>query len=126
MKDLTNSTVSRQNILNNPYALAEIQQAVGINFVSFEGQLWITKAQLATFYEIDVRTVDRYIESNSDELRRNGYVVLKGKALKEFIITIKQIGEKQMKVADKFGKLGFFNFREFLNLGMLLTESEKA
>jgi len=126
MKDLTNSTVSRQNILNNPYALAEIQQAVGINFVSFEGQLWITKAQLATFYEIDVRTVDRYIESNSDELRRNGYVVLKGKALKEFILTIKQIGVNDMNVVHKIRNLGLFNFRAFLNLGMLLTESEKA
>lgn len=29
-KDLTNSALDRQNILNNSYALAEIEQAMGI------------------------------------------------------------------------------------------------
>ncbi len=29
-KDLTNSAIDRQNILNNPYALAEIEKAAGI------------------------------------------------------------------------------------------------
>lgn len=50
MKDLTNSTVARQNILNNTYAIEEIQNAVGVRFVSFENQLWLTKSQLALFY----------------------------------------------------------------------------
>lgn len=31
-----------------------------------------------------------------------------------------------MDVDDKSPQLGLFNFRAFLNLGMLLTESEKA
>lgn len=36
-KDLTNSAVDRQNILNNPYALAEIEKAAGIRGIPFEG-----------------------------------------------------------------------------------------
>lgn len=77
MKNLTNSTVARQNILNNSYAIDEINQAVGVHFIKFEEQLWLTKAQLATFF--DERTVDRYIDSDGEELRKNGYVILKGK-----------------------------------------------
>ncbi len=126
MKNLTNSTVARQNILNNSYAIEEINQAVGIQFISFENQLWLTKSQLANFFEIDERTVDRYIESNSEELRQNGYAILKGKRLKDFKLTIKELGVDDMNVANKSPQLGLFNFRAFLNLGMLLTESEKA
>jgi hypothetical protein len=37
-KDLTNSAVDRQNILNNPYALAEIEKAAGIRGIPFEGK----------------------------------------------------------------------------------------
>ena len=66
MKNLTNSSVARQNILNNSYAIEEINQAVGIQFISFESQLWLTKSQLASFFEIDERTVDRYIESDGE------------------------------------------------------------
>ena len=90
MKDLTNSTVARQNILNNNYAIEEIQNAVGLHFVVFENQLWLTKAQLAMFFEIDERTIDRYIESDGVELRRNGYASLRGKQLKDFKLTIKK------------------------------------
>ncbi len=38
-KDLTNSSVDRQNILNNPYALAEIEKGAGIRGIPFEGKL---------------------------------------------------------------------------------------
>ena len=35
-KDLTNSAVVRQNVLNNTYAVEEIQKAVGIRGVMLE------------------------------------------------------------------------------------------
>ncbi|MCF8379701.1 MAG: DNA-binding protein [Bacteroidales bacterium] len=126
MKNLTNSTVARQNILNNAYAIDEINQAIGIRFIKFEDQHWLTKAQLARFFEIDERTVDRYIESDGEELRRNGYVILKGKRLKDLKLAIKEMDVDDMNVVDKSPQLGLFNFRAFLNIGMLLTESEKA
>ena len=37
MKDLTNSNIDRQNILNNPYALQEVQKVIGLKGVLFEG-----------------------------------------------------------------------------------------
>ena len=37
-KDLTVSQIDRQNILNNPYALQEIERATRIKGISFEGK----------------------------------------------------------------------------------------
>ena len=42
-KDLTNSAVDRQNILNNPYALAEIETAAGVCGFPFEGKTVMLK-----------------------------------------------------------------------------------
>lgn len=43
-KDLTASGVARQNILNNRYALEEIQKAIGLKGVLFEGNINLPKA----------------------------------------------------------------------------------
>lgn len=82
-KDLTNSAIDRQNILNNPYALAEIEKAAGIKGIPFEGKTVVLKEQVAAFFEITPRTVDNYLEKFGDELRQNGYELLKGKRLQE-------------------------------------------
>lgn len=62
MKYLTNSTISRQNILNNNYAIEEIQNAIGIEGIVFDNQFRFLKSQIASFFEIDERTVERYLE----------------------------------------------------------------
>ncbi|NLK81252.1 MAG: hypothetical protein GX277_03510 [Bacteroidales bacterium] len=124
MKDLTNSTVARQNILNNNYAIEEVQNAVGIEGIMFDHQLRFLKSQIASFFEIDERTIERYLNVHEKELKVNGYEVLKGKQLKEFILAIQESGASDMYVAHKTRNLGLFNFRAFLNLGMLLKESE--
>jgi hypothetical protein len=49
-KNLTTSGIARQNVLNNPYALQEIQKAVGMEGVLFEGEYRFTKKQLAQFF----------------------------------------------------------------------------
>ena len=126
MKDLTNSTVARQNILNNNYAIEEIQKAVGIEGIVFDSQLRFIKSQIASFFEIDERTVERYLEIHENELKVNGYEVLKGKRLKEFKLLAKNAMAADINVAQSTANLGIFNFRSFLNLAMLLTESEKA
>ena len=51
-KDLTNSAVDQQNILNNPYALAEIEQAAGVRRIPFEGKTVVLKEQVATFFKV--------------------------------------------------------------------------
>jgi len=82
-KDLTNSPIERQNILNNPYALAEIEKAAGIKGIPFEGKTVVLKEQVAVFFEVTGRTVDNYIDAFGEELRKNGYELLKGKRLQE-------------------------------------------
>lgn len=136
-KSLTNSSLDRQNILNNKYALEEIQKAVGIQGVVFENEFKFLKTQLANFFEIDERTINRYIEKYDREIKQNGYETIKGKRLKEFKSAIKEqfatdtnvAHKKDVKdtnVPNKTPILGIFNFRAFLNLAMLLVESEKA
>ncbi len=126
MKDLTNSNIARQNILNNTYAIEEIQYAIGIEGIMFENQFRFLKSQIASFFEIDERTVERYLEIHENELKINGYEVLRGKRLKDLKLQIKNMDVGDIYVAQSTANLGLFNFRAFLNLGMLLTESEKA
>lgn len=122
MKDLTVSQVQRQNILNNNLALQEVEKNVGIQTNYYEDEMWLTKKQVQEFYEISDSTIERYIDKNSEELTKNGYKVLRGKALKDY----KENDATLMSEGSKISVLGIFSFRAFLNLGMLLTESEKA
>lgn len=122
MEDLTKSAVDRQNILNNKFALEKVQEYIGITGMVFNNEYKFTLQQIAEFYIIDRRTVIRYLNQFEDELKLNGYEVLKGMKLKEFK---KEFGHL-LDDGEKAPQLGVFNFRSFLNLGMLLTESEKA
>ena len=122
MKDLTVSNIERQNVLNNRFAINKIQEQLDIPFMLFEGEYWLTKKMVAEIYGVDVSTIDRYLASNGDELKHNGYVLCKGKSLKEFKLQFAHL----INEASKTTQLGLFNFRAFLNMGMLLTESERA
>jgi hypothetical protein len=122
MKDLTVSAIDRQNILNNKKALENIQTYLGVSGMLFQGEYKFTRKQITDFYAIDNSTIDRYLSQNEEELKHNGYVNLKGKVLKEF----KEKFGWMLQEGAKAPQLGIFNFRSFLNLGMLLTESEKA
>lgn len=159
-KDLTTSDIHRKNILNNQYALQEIEKEVSFPGVLFDGTLRYTKRQIALFYDIDERTINRYLEQHEKEFKENGYEVLRGKKLTEFKMAYEQyindiedgkdidvptmpdgsdtdVGTMNSDVDDmsvanmdesikKTSVLGIFSFRTFLNIGMLLTESERA
>ncbi len=127
-KDLTNSAVDRQNILNNPYAIAEIEKAAGIQGVIFEGKTVVLKEQVAAFFEVTPRTIENYLEQNADELSKNGYEVLKANRLKLFkeAIRSQDVNETDFGNIAKTPQLGIFDFRAFLNLAMLVSESERA
>lgn len=127
-KDLTNSAVDRQNILNNPYALAEIEKAAGIQGIPFEGKTVVLKEQVAAFFEVTLRTIENYLEQNAEELARNGYEVLKGNRLKSLKEAIQgmDVPETDFGNIAKTPQLGIFDFRAFLNLAMLVSESERA
>lgn len=121
-KDLTQSNIERQNILNNRIAVEKIADTLEISGMLFEGEYRFTKQMVADFYEVDERTIERCVEQNLDELKYNGYVLSKGKQLKEFKLQFAPV----INVGSKTTQLALFNFRSFLNIGMLLTESEKA
>jgi hypothetical protein len=122
LKDLTSSNIERQNILNNKYALERVQEYVGLPGMLFEGEYRFTKQMVADFFEVDTSTIDRYLEMYSAELKHNGYILSKGKSLKDLKLQFGHLIDK----ATKTTQLGLFNFRSFLNLAMLLIESEKA
>lgn len=125
-KDLTNSSLERQNILNNPYAVQEIEKATNLQGVRFEDGVRFVKEQVADFFGIDIRTVERYLEAHGDELEHNGYEVLKGKKLQAFREAINEQFVTDIDVGSKVRNLGIFDFRSLLNIAMLLTESETA
>lgn len=122
-KDLTSSTISRQNILNNNYALEQIESNLSLGGTYWHNEAVFTKTQVAELLEIDERTIDRYIESHKDELVKNGYRILKGYDLKDFK---DYVGDIHVVDISKAPSLGVFSFRTVLNLAMLVTESEKA
>ena len=145
IRDLTQSAIDRQNILNNVQAIEVISSKLGLNGLLFNDEYKFTTKMVADIYDVDVRTIKRYVENFEDELGHNGYVVLKGAKLKEF----KELFGHLMSASDddvsqrdtdvplskqnpenqsykKIRALAVFNFRAVLNLGMLLTESEKA
>ena len=122
MKDLTTSDIERQNVLNNRFAVDEMQRRLGIEGMLFEGEYRFTKKMVADFYGVDISTINRYLTAYGDELKRNGYVLCQGKSLAAFKLQFDHLTNEAIKIR----RLGLFNFRAFLNIGMLLAESEKA
>lgn len=125
-KDLTSSKIARQNVLNNKYALQEIQKAVGLPGIIFRGQLFFTKSQVASFFCVSQRSIDTCVRNNDEELARNGYDVLSGKSLKEFKLACTANELNEVNFAKNTPRLGVFNFRAVLNIAMLLTRSDRA
>ena len=126
--DLTTSAVARQNILNNPFALAEIEKAAGVKGIPFDGRRVVLKETVASFFEVSIRTIDGYLDKHKDELIKNGYETLKGKRLKLFKKSVASLDAHEINFMSigKVSQLGIFDFRAFLNLAMLLSESDRA
>lgn len=125
-KDLTSSHIDRQNILNNELALIEIKKKSNFKGILWNDELMFTREMASELFEVDIRTIGRYIEKYNDELTQNGYQVLRGKKLKDFLHAMQISFGKDINVPTKITVLGVFNFRSLLNLAMLLSESEKA
>lgn len=125
-KDLTNSQLDRQNILNNEIAVNEVWDTLEIRAVHWNDGYFLTKDMVSSYFQVDIRTIERYINSNSDELLANGMQTLRGKHLAEFIDAYNAEFATDINVGHKIRNLTVFDFRSFLNIGMLLSESERA
>lgn len=126
-KDLTNSIVERKNVLNNNVAMPEIYKSLSFPGILLEKKYRYTKQQLSDFFEVDVRTIERVLENNEEEIQSMGYEVLTGNRLRlfkeEFNKTSTSIYKEEL---NKAPSLGVFTFKALLNFGMLLTDSERA
>ncbi len=120
-KQLPDSSLDRKNILNNTFALEAIREHLGVTGIVFEDELKFTAKQVADFYGVDRKTVNRYLTAYADELKQNGYEVYSGQRLQSFMEFARDID-----VPRKTRALGVFNFKAFINLGLLLQESERA
>lgn len=125
-KDLTTSIVDRQNILNNKFALEAIQKEINLKGILWNNKLYLTKEMVASFFNVDIRTVERYISKYSTELQSNGYGVIRGSELEEFLKAYRKDFATDINVGHKIRSLSVFDFKAFLNLAMLLSESETA
>lgn len=125
-KDLISSRIDRQNILNNEIAIDEVRTTVDIACVFWNEKYYFTKEMVATYFDVDIRTIERYISNFSEELSANGLEILKGKYLQDFILEYNKTFATDINVGRKIRSLSVFDFRSFLNVAMLLSESEKA
>ena len=103
MNDLTNSNIDRQNILNNRFALEKIQEYIGLPGMLFDGEYKFTTQMVADFYGVDERTIKRYLKNYDQELKHNGYILSKGKQLKELKLQYGHV----INVPSKTTQLGF-------------------
>ena len=125
-KDLTTSKIDRQNILNNQMAIDEVRTTLDINYVFWDEKYYMTKDMVASYFDVDIRTIERYINNFSEELITNGFEVLRGKKLQDFIIIYNNTFATDINVGHKIRALSVFDFRAFLNIAMLLSDNEKA
>lgn len=128
-RNLTNSKLDRQNILNNEFAISTIQDQTKIAGIMFEGRIRFTKGMVAKYFNVDVRTIERYISDNLSEISQNGYEIIRGARLKEFSRAIDNLNAPDIDVgsiSNRTSQISLFDFKAFLNIAMLLVESESA
>lgn len=125
-QDLTTSDFHRQNVLNNRFALERMENELSLGGIRFKGEPVFTKAQIASFFKVEERTIDRYLKEHGEELNKNGYTILRSRELNDFKYLADLDDSDVVEINPKVPQLGIFSFKAFLNLAMLLTESERA
>ena len=134
-QNLTNSPRDRQKILNNPVLLHKIEQHLNldeflIDRLIYEDNLVFTKWQLECLFDVSTYSIKRCIEAHQQELQASGYLILKRDKLEEFFVScnssIKNTAIKYNLDVLKIRGLELFSFRAFLNMAMLLSESDEA
>lgn len=125
MNKLTQNQVERQNVLNNRFAIKEAEKQFNLKGIEMNGIVYYTRQQIADFFEVDIRTIERLSNDNKEELEKNDLKVLRGKELKEF----REKANRQatdIDVGRLVTNLSVSSFRTLINYAMLLTNSEKA
>ncbi len=117
--------IDRQNILNNTPALKYVQGYLDLPWRAREWELRFTLKQVAEYYDVDERTIKRYLDAHSDELGKNGYEIWTGKQLAA--VKKSELSDIDVPELDsRTPSLWVFSFRAFLNIWLLLSDSERA
>ncbi|HHJ7714784.1 TPA: DNA-binding protein, partial [Streptococcus pyogenes] len=123
MTDLTTSQIERQNILNNSLAIKQAEEILKVPGFYFEDSFYFTNSQIASFFDVDIRTIERLVEAHKIELTKNGYHTLRGEQLANFK---ENAFATDTNVGSKVTQLSISSFRTLLNFAMLLTNSDIA
>lgn len=83
----------------------------------------VTLDQIATYYEVPVKTIQTLVSRNRDEFENDGMIVLKGTDLKAFLDDICYPQLEGDKSFSKIRSLTLLNKSSLLRCGMLLTGS---
>lgn len=124
MEEIIRKKVERQNILNNSVAMKEAENQLNFEGNFFNGVIYYTNEQLANIFGVTLRTIERTIENNREELNDNGYQVLSGKRINSF--RNEAIFATDISVGHQVRNLGVSTFRTLLNFAMLLSDSDNA
>lgn len=126
MDNVLKDSISRQNILNNNLAIEKAEEEFDIKGFLIDNVYYYTNNQIANFFEVDIRTIERIIQEHRQELAENDYKIISGKELEEFKKNIHTNSATDINVGHKVRNLGISTFRTLLNFSMLLNNSNKA
>ncbi len=80
--------------------------------------MWLTKEQVASFFEVTPRTIDNYLSKFDQELKQNGYEVIRDNRLNTFKMSVRNFYVNETDFVNiKVPQLGIFDFRASLNRG---------
>ncbi|ALS02374.1 DNA-binding protein [Enterococcus silesiacus] len=124
MAELSDSKLERQNILNNRLAMKEAEKQFNLSGIEMDGIIYYTRQQVSSFFDVDIRTIERVTEDNRQELEGNDLKMLSGKKLQEFKKNAAEVTD--IDVGHKVVNLSVSSFRTLLNYAMLLQNSDQA
>lgn len=86
-----------------------------------------TTQDVADYYEVGLKTVEKLVERHRDELKANGLSVVRGSDLQSYQTdTLSVSSESEKSYPQRRSSLTLFSRRAVLNVGMLLRDSAVA
>ncbi|ACM14698.1 hypothetical protein ABH61_02105 [Bacillus paranthracis] len=143
-KDVVQGTVNEVELIESKAQRDELAGRVGVlekvkGLLLFPNMEFATNRQIAEFYEVPVKTIQKIYTRHIAEIREDGYTTMTGKMLAEnlatnMMSTAKVTREKGhiliefdgMATQIPYSTIGLYPKRAILRIGMLLRDSEVA
>ena len=115
---MLNNKYGRSNMINYNPGLIEILDKVKYLNIMPDG--YMTIRMVADYFEVPIKTIQKSIQRNQEELIMNGLVVLNGVELRQYLDSC-FVGDRMS--VTKIRNLTLLNRRVILNIAMLLRDS---